>query len=156
MKGITLTDDIHTPLQIATTEETLPIYDEPIKSPSKRAIRNPARLSKLARLYVNPTMREANIVSGDDIMDWIVEQIEDGHTGPLIDFNRNEIDKSRWHYVDLFGEEPRSWLDEFKGQATIPLGQRLHKRLVSRVMAIYFAMGIYNARCKMLADIATT
>ena len=118
----------------------LSICVETIRSPGKRLIKNPSRLSQLAEFYASLGL------SGDDTMDWILEQIYDGHHGTLIDFNGYEIDKSKWFVDELFGEEPRRWLNDFKLRATKTARQRLQEKCVNRVMAMCFARDIYLAR----------
>lgn len=121
-------------------DHILPVCTETICSPSKRIIKNPRRLSQLAQFYVSLDL------SGDDTMDWILEQVYEGHTGVLIDYNGNEIDKSHWFVEELFGEEPRRWLNAFKLMADMPMQQRLHENCVNRVMAMYFARDIHLSR----------
>jgi hypothetical protein len=118
----------------------LPICNETIFSPGKRLIKNPSRLAQLAEFYKNLDL------SGDDTMDWILEQIYVGHNGTLIDFNGYEIDKAKWFVEELFAEEPRRWINDFKPRATKTAKQRLQEKCVNRVMAMYFARDIYLAR----------
>lgn len=120
--------------------EPLPICNETIMSPSKRMIKNPSRLSQLAAFYASLGL------SGDDTMDWILEQIYDGHQGTLIDFNSYQIDKAKWFVEELFGEEPRRWINDFKRRAKKAARQRLQEKCVNRVMAMYFARDIYLSR----------
>lgn len=118
----------------------LPICNETICSPGKRLIKNPSRLAQLAEFYKNLDL------SDDDTMDWILEQIYDGHQGALIDFNGYEIDKDKWFVEELFSEEPRKWLKDFKLRATQTKRLRLQERCVGRVMAMYLARDIYLSR----------
>lgn len=125
-------------LTTPTTRTT--VCRETIRSPSKRFIKNPAWLAELAQFYVDLNL------SGDDTVDWILEQIYHGHDGELIDYNGHLIDKDKWFVEDEFGGEARRWVNAFKQRASSPQSNRLHEKCVNRVMAMYFARDIHLAR----------
>lgn len=125
---------------VQSTANTLLLScDEIIHSPCKRLIRNPEQLAQLAHFYVYLDL------SGNDVMDWILKQIYYGHKGALIDYNGNEIDRSKWFVEELFAEEPEDWLDKFMLGAKVTRTHRLQQRCVNRVMAMYFALDIHLA-----------
>ena len=124
----------------------LPVYSGEIISPRKRKLKHPDFNQELAQFY------KALGLSGDDTIDWILEQIYDGSDGPLIDFNGYEIKRSEWMVHEEFGDEGRRWINTYKLFANHKSKQRLQEKCVMRVMAMSFAKDIYLERVKLYMD----
>lgn len=121
----------------------LPVYSGEIISPRKRKLKHPDFNQELAQFY------KALGLSGDDTIDWILEQIYEGSDGPLIDFNSYEIKRSEWMVHEEFSDEARRWINAYKLLANCKSEHRLQERCVMRVMAMSFARDIYLERLKL-------
>ena len=126
-------------------------HEGDIKGSHPRKLRDPEYNSKLAAY-----LRDLDL-SGEQTMIWILDQLYEVHTGRLrnglgLDEKIKEIkpDGSQaWLFAqdvaEEFGEDPRRWINDYKAFAIEPSKQRLHVRLIRRVMFI---------ECAILIDMA--
>lgn len=99
-----------------------------------RIIRQPSFNQDLARFYVGLGL------SGDDTIDWILKQCypdlrdERLRDVRVIDRDGTDVDFDQVHIEEMFGEEPRRYVNAYKRRADRPLSrQRLHEPCVDRV-----------------------
>ena len=128
-----------------SSNHTLPVAAGVIRSPIKRFLKQPALVAQRAKFYADLRL------SGDDTVDWILDQILFGFEGAFIDFNGNEIDRDTWLVYELWGEDPRRAMNRYKEFALAPPKQRLHENLAEREMAHDFGIQIHTARLKLIS-----
>ena len=112
-------------------------YEGDIWSKSAFTLRNPKFCQELAQFLCSLEL------SGDQTMDWMLAQIYFRHKGNLYDYTGTLIDLKTTYVDQMFGEEPRRWINAFKEYATVPPKQRLQWRCVPRVMFMDFARTIH-------------
>ncbi|WP_193169968.1 hypothetical protein [Nisaea nitritireducens] len=100
---------------------------EPIRFTPVRVIRRPLFNQGLARFYV------ALNLSGDDTIDWILDELYMRLERDVIDRNGNLVDLEDVHIEELFGQDPRRYVNAHKQRASGTARQRLHESCVPRV-----------------------
>jgi len=108
--------------------------DAVIRIKPVRIIKQPAFNQENAQFYVDLGL------SGDDTMDWILgrcyphlrpSQVQDV---PVIDWNGSVVDFDRVFIEEMFGADPRRYINAYKKRAVPPLSrQRLHNSCIGRV-----------------------
>ena len=103
-------------------------------------MRRPAFIAGLASFLASLEM------SGDNTVNWVLDELYFHHKGTLYDYRRKPIDLEVTYVDQEFGEEPRRWINALKESAGRLPKQRLQMRCVPRVMYVDLARMSYSGR----------